>query len=134
MAGRSGPVRPFQKLRLMVPLGVPPEVEPAGAAVVLLEPHAPSNSSDAVRADANTPRGLLTLTAPVLFGRLKVRPVLDRFLDDNPAVHARLVLLDRVVNMLDEGIDVATRLAHLPDSSLHATHLGGLGAVEIIAV
>ncbi len=75
-------------------------------------------------ADANTPRGLLTLIAPVLFGRLKIRPVLDRFLDHNPAVHARLVLLDRVVNMLDEGIDVATRLAHLPDSSLHATHLG----------
>ena len=75
-------------------------------------------------ADANTPRGLLTLTAPVLFGRLKVRPVLDRFLDGNPAVQARLVLLDRVVNMLDEGIDVAARLAHLPDSSQHATHLG----------
>ena len=75
-------------------------------------------------ADANTPRGLLTLTAPVLFGRLKLRPVLDRFLDANPAVQARLLLLDRVVNMLDEGIDVATRLAHLPDSGLHATHLG----------
>ena len=77
-----------------------------------------------VAAEANTPRGLLTLTAPVLFGRLKLRPVLDRFLDANPAVQARLVLLDRVVNMLDEGIDVAARLAHLPDSGLHATHLG----------
>lgn len=75
-------------------------------------------------ADANTPRGLLTITAPVLFGRLKVRPVLDRFLDDHPAVQARLVLLDRVVNMLDEGIDIAARLADLPDSGLHATHLG----------
>lgn len=75
-------------------------------------------------ADAETPHGLLTLTAPVLFGRLKLRPVLDRFLDRNPAVQARLVLLDRVVNMLDEGIDVAARLLHLPDSSLHATHLG----------
>ena len=75
-------------------------------------------------ADAETPRGLLTVTAPVLFGRLKLRPVLDRFLDSNPAVQARLVLLDRVVNMLDEGIDVAARLLHLPDSSLHATHLG----------
>lgn len=75
-------------------------------------------------ADADTPRGLLTVTAPVLFGRLKLRPVLDRFLDANPAVQARLVLLDRVVNMLDEGIDVAARLAHLPDSSLRAIHLG----------
>lgn len=75
-------------------------------------------------ADQDTPRGLLTLTAPVLFGRLRVRPVLDRFLDTNPAVQARLVLLDRVVNLIDEGIDVAVRLAHLPDSSMVATHLG----------
>ena len=82
------------------------------------------HAENGAAADVSTARGLLTITAPVLFGRLKVRPVLDRFLDDNPAVHARLVLLDRVVNMLDEGIDVATRLAHLPDSGLHATHLG----------
>lgn len=75
-------------------------------------------------ADQDTPRGLLTLTAPVLFGRLRVRPVLDRFLDANPAVQARLVLLDRVVNLIDEGIDVAVRLAHLPDSSQVATQLG----------
>ena len=75
-------------------------------------------------ADQETPRGLLTLTAPVLFGRLRVRPVLDRFLDASPAVQARLILLDRVVNLTDEGIDVAVRLAHLPDSSLVATHLG----------
>ncbi len=75
-------------------------------------------------ADQQTPRGLVTLTAPLLFGRLRVRPVLDRFLDAYPAVQARLVLLDRVVNLMDEGIDVAVRLAHLPDSSLIATHLG----------
>lgn len=77
-----------------------------------------------VAADQDTPRGLLTLTAPVLFGRLRVRPVLDRFLDTNPAIRARLVLLDRVVSLIDEGIDVAVRLAHLPDSSMVATHLG----------
>ena len=75
-------------------------------------------------AELDTPRGLLTVTAPVLFGRLKVRPVLDRFLDANPAVQARLVLLDRVVNVVEEGIDVAARLANLPDSGLRATHLG----------
>lgn len=75
-------------------------------------------------ADQDTPRGLLTLTAPVLFGRLRVRPALDQFLDANPAVQARLILLDRVVNLTDEGIDVAVRFAHLPDSSLVATHLG----------
>lgn len=75
-------------------------------------------------AEQEVPRGLLTLTAPVLFGQLRVRPVLDQFLDANPAVQARLLLLDRVVNLLDEGIEVAARLAHLPDSGLIATRLG----------
>jgi DNA-binding transcriptional LysR family regulator len=75
-------------------------------------------------ADQESPRGLLTLTAPVLFGRLHLRPVLDRFLDAFPAVQARLVLLDRVANLVDEGIDMAVRLAFLPDSNLLATHLG----------
>ena len=75
-------------------------------------------------ADHDIARGLLTVTAPVLFGRLKVRPVLDRYLNANPAVSARLVLLDRVVNMVDEGFDLAVRLAHLPDSALIATQLG----------
>jgi len=69
-------------------------------------------------------RGRLTLTAPVLFGRVKLRPVLDRFLGVNPAVQARLLLLDRVVNLVDEGVDLAIRLAHLPDSALLATRLG----------
>lgn len=75
-------------------------------------------------AEQAAPRGLLTLTAPVLFGQLRLRPVLDRFLDANPAVQARLLLLDRVVSLVDEGIDVAARLAHLPDSGLVATRLG----------
>jgi DNA-binding transcriptional LysR family regulator len=75
-------------------------------------------------AEQAAPRGLLTLTAPVLFGQLRLRPVLDRFLDANPGVQARLLLLDRVVSLVDEGIDVAARLAHLPDSGLVATRLG----------
>jgi DNA-binding transcriptional LysR family regulator len=78
-------------------------------------------------AEHDQPRGLLTLTAPLLFGRLRLRPVLDRFLDANPAVTARLLLLDRVVSLIDEGLDAAIRLAHLPDSSLIATRLGEVG-------
>jgi DNA-binding transcriptional LysR family regulator len=50
--------------------------------------------------------------------------VLDAFLDANPEVRARLLLLDRVVNLIDEGIDVAARLAHLPDSNQVAIRLG----------
>ena len=75
-------------------------------------------------AEQEKPSGLLTITAPLMFGQLHVRPVLDAFLDANPTVQARLLLLDRVVNMIEEGIDVAVRLAHLPDSTLVATRLG----------
>lgn len=70
------------------------------------------------------PSGRLTITAPLRFGELHLRPVLDAFLDENPAVQARLLLIDRVVNLVEEGIDLALRLAHLPDSTLIATRLG----------
>ncbi|HEY0252962.1 MAG TPA: LysR substrate-binding domain-containing protein, partial [Kofleriaceae bacterium] len=70
------------------------------------------------------PSGLLTITAPLVFGQLHLRPALDAFLDANPAVQARLLLLDRVANLVEEGIDVAVRLGQLPDSTLLATRLG----------
>jgi DNA-binding transcriptional LysR family regulator len=70
------------------------------------------------------PSGLITITAPLMFGQLHLRPVVDAFLDANPAVRARLLLLDRVVNLVEEGIDVAVRIGHLPDSTLVASRLG----------
>lgn len=79
------------------------------------------------------PRGLLTLTAPVLFGARHIRPVVDRFLDAHPAVQVRLLLLDRLVGLVEEGIDAAARLAHLPDSSLIATRLGDVRRVVCAA-
>jgi DNA-binding transcriptional LysR family regulator len=69
-------------------------------------------------------RGTLTVTAPFTFGALHVRPILDAYLAAHPEVTARLLLLDRVVNLVDEGIDAAVRIAFLPDSSLHATRVG----------
>src|SRR5262249_48774262 len=66
------------------------------------------------------PRGQLALTAPVMFGRMYVAPVLQEFLASHPQVSARLLFLDRVVDLIDEGLDVAVRIAHLPDSSLRA--------------
>jgi len=75
-------------------------------------------------AQQERPSGLLTITAPLLFGQLHVRPVLDAFLDANPAVQARFLLLDRVVNLIEEGIDAAVRIAHLPDSTFVATRIG----------
>jgi DNA-binding transcriptional LysR family regulator len=70
------------------------------------------------------PRGVLTVTAPSMFGRLHVRPLVDAFLDAHRDVQVRLLLLDRIVNLVDEGVDVAIRLAHLPDSSLVAVKTG----------
>ena len=70
------------------------------------------------------PRGHLSVTAPVLFGQLFVLPVLLEFLDLYPAVQARTLFLDRVVNLLEEGVDVALRIGELADSSLIAVKVG----------
>ena len=72
------------------------------------------------------PQGELALTAPVLFGRLHVLPVVTAFLADFPRVTARLLLLDRVVDLVEEGIDVSLRIGALPDSSLMATRVGAI--------
>ncbi|WP_374370594.1 LysR family transcriptional regulator [Dongia sp.] len=77
------------------------------------------------------PRGLLTLTGPLSSGAHVLRPVLDAFLTTYPAVKARLHLLDRKVALIDEGIDVAMRIAHLPDSSLIAMRLGEVRRVVV---
>jgi DNA-binding transcriptional LysR family regulator len=69
-------------------------------------------------------QGMLAVTAPATFGRLHVRPVLDGFLDLHAGMSLRLVLLDRVVNLVEEGFDAAVRIGHLPDSSLPAVKLG----------
>jgi DNA-binding transcriptional LysR family regulator len=77
----------------------------------------------AAGAHAN-PRGMLTVTAPVLFGRIYVAPILRDYLDLYPAVSAHALFVDRVVNMADEGVDVAIRIGELPDSSLTAMRVG----------
>ncbi len=77
-----------------------------------------------VAAEHEEASGLLTVTAPLMFGHLHVRPALDAFLDRNPKVRARLLLLDRLAHLVEEGIDVAIRLGDLPDSALRATRLG----------
>ena len=70
----------------------------------------------AAAGERSAPRGALTLTAPVHAGEIVLRPILDAFMEAYPAVSARLYLLDRPVNLIDEGIDVALRIAHLDNS------------------
>lgn len=79
------------------------------------------------------PRGTLTLTAPVLFGHLYVTPVLVRYLQQYPEVDAQCLFLDRVVNVVEEGIDVAVRIGELPDSSLQAMRVGRVRRVLVAA-
>lgn len=83
--------------------------------------------------ERSAPRGTLAVTAPVMSGEEVLRPVLDGFLDAFPEVSARLDLLDRPVNLIDEGIDVALRIAHLPDSSMVAVHIGEVRRVVAAA-
>jgi len=78
-----------------------------------------------------TPRGTLTLTAPVLFGQLYVTPVLVSYLQQFPDVDAQCLFLDRVVNVVEEGIDVAVRIGELPDSSLQAVRVGRVRRVLV---
>jgi DNA-binding transcriptional LysR family regulator len=70
------------------------------------------------------PTGTLTVSAPVLFGQMYVLPILTDFLDHHPGVTGRALFLDRVTHLIDEGIDVAVRIGHLPDSSYTATRVG----------
>ncbi len=71
-----------------------------------------------------TPRGCVTLTAPVLFGNLYVAPLVTEYLRTYPQTQAVCLFADRVVNMDDEGVDVAVRIGELPDSSLQAIAVG----------
>jgi len=77
----------------------------------------------------NEPQGELAITAPVVFGRLHVLPVLCDFLRLNPRVSARMALLDRPVDLIEEGLDVAVRIGVLADSSLIATRVGSVGQI-----
>lgn len=74
-------------------------------------------------------RGSLSITASVMFGRLFVAPILFQFLDQHPKVNGRAVLVDRVVDLIDEGLDVGVRIAHLADASFTAIRVGSVRRV-----
>jgi len=70
------------------------------------------------------PKGRLRLTAPVTFGRMHVAPVVTDYIGRHEGVQVELILLDRVVDLVEEGIDIGVRIGHLPDSSLVASPIG----------
>lgn len=72
------------------------------------------------------PRGQLYVTAPVMFGRLHVLPVIGALLADHAGLSARMMLLDRNVRIIEEGIDVAVRIGPLADSALRVVSIGSV--------
>ncbi|MFJ2685358.1 LysR family transcriptional regulator [Pseudomonas sp. NPDC087342] len=81
-------------------------------------------AEDSAAGSHTQPRGQLTVTAPVLFGEMFVTPLMVGYLDQFPEVTINGVLVDRVVSMVEEGIDVAVRIGELPDSNQHAIRVG----------
>ncbi len=78
------------------------------------------------QAERTQPSGRLVVSAPLVFGRLHVSPMMSAYLKQYPAVGAELRLSDRMVNLVDEGIDVAVRIGHLADSSVVARSVGDM--------
>lgn len=79
------------------------------------------------------PRGHLTITAPVLFGKIFVMPHVVEYLQRYPDVGVAALFLDRVVNMLEEGIEVGIRIGALPDSSMRAIRVGQVKRVLCVS-
>jgi DNA-binding transcriptional LysR family regulator len=77
----------------------------------------------------HAPRGELVLTAPVFFGRLHLLPVVTDFLAAYPEINIRLLLSDGNLHLLDDRVDMATRIGPLPDSSMVATRIGSMRTV-----
>jgi DNA-binding transcriptional LysR family regulator len=77
------------------------------------------------------PSGRLVVSAPIGFGRLHVSPVMSRYLARYPEVSAELRLSDRMINLVEDGVDLAVRIGHLPDSTLVARHVGEMRRIMV---
>jgi DNA-binding transcriptional LysR family regulator len=83
----------------------------------------------AASGEYSAPKGDLIITAPIVFGRLHVLPVALDFLKAYPEINLRMVQADRVVDLLDDHVDLAVRIGELPDSSLIAARVGSIRLV-----
>jgi DNA-binding transcriptional LysR family regulator len=77
------------------------------------------------------PGGRLVVSAPNGFGRLHVSPVVSAYLERYPEVSVDLRLSDRMINLVEEGVDLAVRIGHLPDSTLVARHVGEMRRIVV---
>jgi len=81
--------------------------------------------------ERSVPRGTLTMTATVFAGAEVLRPIVDAFMQQYPTVNVRMYLLERAVNLIEEGMDLALRITHLADSTLVAHHVGEVRRVIV---
>ncbi len=88
--------------------------------------HEVEDAESALNQRQTNPTGLLRVTAPVTFGRMHLMPVINDFLNQFPNMEVELILLDRIVDLLEEGIDIALRIGSLPDSTLIAKPIGSI--------
>jgi len=84
-----------------------------------------------LRGENAEPRGELIVTAPVVFGRMHILPIVTKLLRAHPQLDVHLILVDRVIRLVEEGIDVAVRIADLSDSSLHAIRVAEVRRVLV---
>lgn len=85
----------------------------------------------AITGTRHAPQGTLAITAPELFGSRHIAPLLFEFLGAHPQLRARALFTNRLVHLIDEGFDVALRIATLPDSGLTAVPVGRMRAVVV---
>lgn len=105
-----------------------------GAAFLERCRHALAELEDAQRAakgETASPHGALVVTAPVVFGRMHIAPILADLLRAHPLLKVTLTLTDRNVRLIDEGIDVAVRIGDLSDSSLIARQVASVRHVLV---
>jgi DNA-binding transcriptional LysR family regulator len=88
-------------------------------------------AESAAEGERTRPRGRLVVSAPFGFGRLHVSPVLSAYLKRYPEVTGELRLSDSVINLVEEGVDLAVRIGHLADSSLVARHVGEMRRIMV---
>jgi DNA-binding transcriptional LysR family regulator len=87
----------------------------------------------AAAGEGTAPRGELRITAPIMFGRLHVVPIVVEFLQRFPDVSVALALLDRPVDLVEEGLDAALRIGTLAESSAIATRIGAVRRIVVAA-
>ena len=88
-------------------------------------------AESAAEGERTRPGGRLSVSAPNGFGRLHVSPVMTAYLKRYPDVSAELRLSDRMINLVEEGVDLAVRIGHLPDSTLVARHVGEMRRIVV---